>query len=487
MAVSHIKSNTIADFTGTVTVFNSAGATASANATDLVRPSDWNSGHNQYLTLSGNTANLSVLSGTNIVLQGGNNVTLSGASAAGAATVVVSGIDFVWNLVGNTAGTSSSNLSANSFYLSGGTNITLSGNSNTIVISANNPITENYFNGWSIVGNTVGTNVTALTTETNLYLSGGTNITLSGNSNTIVISGNNPYLFNTATTGANLAFTYNSSGISINGASVAGTTTAVTGGATVTLNSAGFRFNGSAIAGTGTSIGSTTGTMSIALNTTGLTLAQPMMTRYIWPIGELTAVTAPANASMSFQYVAVPGPVTATRLDALVGMSLGSAATNATGAFVYSAYAVIYTKNANSLSSLSSGSTQTTFTYASNSAGQTQLTQSAVRPISVPINVNMAPGEYVIGFNWVTNGTSSIGATTTNYGATISMYGGNGLQTAVNYAEMSAQTATSQGLYVCGVYNAASTGMPASVSVASINQTGSALSAGNIALVLRNA
>lgn len=77
MAVSHIKSNTIADFTGTVTVFNSAGATTTQLATALVRPSDWNSAHNQYVTLSGNTAGASTLSGTNIVFQGGNNVVLS--------------------------------------------------------------------------------------------------------------------------------------------------------------------------------------------------------------------------------------------------------------------------------------------------------------------------------------------------------------------------------------------------------------------------
>jgi len=247
------------------------------------------------------------------------------------------------------------------------------------------------------------------------------------------------------------------------------------------------KFNGTSLAGTGTSIGSTTGTMSMALNSTGLTIANPMLTRYIWPDAEQTALTAPTNASASFQYVMMPNALTATRVDALVGMSLGSAATAATGAFVYSAYCVVYTKNANSLSSLSSGSTQSTFSYASNSAGQTQLTQSAVRPISVPVNINAAPGEYIVGFNLVTNGTSSIGTATTNYGATLSMYGGNGFQTAVPYAEMSAQTATSANLFVCGVYNAASTGLPASVSIASINQTGSALSAGNIGLVFRNA
>lgn len=77
MAVQHVFSNQVAD--GTVT--------------SVVRPSDWNSYHNQLVTLSGNTAGQSALAGTNVVFQGGNNVTLSGNTAAGAATIVVNGGD----------------------------------------------------------------------------------------------------------------------------------------------------------------------------------------------------------------------------------------------------------------------------------------------------------------------------------------------------------------------------------------------------------
>lgn len=42
MSLYHVKNNAAADFTGTVTVFNSTGGTQTVNATDLVRPSDWN-------------------------------------------------------------------------------------------------------------------------------------------------------------------------------------------------------------------------------------------------------------------------------------------------------------------------------------------------------------------------------------------------------------------------------------------------------------
>jgi hypothetical protein len=64
MAVSHVKSVTIADGTNT----------------NIVRPGDWNSVHNQFFTLAGNTNNASSVSGTNVILSGGNNVTLVGSS-----------------------------------------------------------------------------------------------------------------------------------------------------------------------------------------------------------------------------------------------------------------------------------------------------------------------------------------------------------------------------------------------------------------------
>lgn len=90
MTLYHVKSNPVADFTGTVTVLNSVGSTATKNATDLVRPSDWNSAHNLAVTLSGNTAGTGNFSATNVVYQGGNNVTLSANTAASVATIVFS-------------------------------------------------------------------------------------------------------------------------------------------------------------------------------------------------------------------------------------------------------------------------------------------------------------------------------------------------------------------------------------------------------------
>jgi hypothetical protein len=88
MAISHVLNNAVADFTGTVTVFNSQASTTTIAATNLVRPSDWNSAHNQFYTLSGNTSNASTASGTNVVFAASGGVTLIGSTN----TIVVSAV-----------------------------------------------------------------------------------------------------------------------------------------------------------------------------------------------------------------------------------------------------------------------------------------------------------------------------------------------------------------------------------------------------------
>ena len=81
MAVSHAKSETVADWTGTVTVFGSNTATNTIAATDLVRPTDWNSAHNQFYTLTGNTTNASTASGTNVVYSAaGPSLSIGGST-----------------------------------------------------------------------------------------------------------------------------------------------------------------------------------------------------------------------------------------------------------------------------------------------------------------------------------------------------------------------------------------------------------------------
>lgn len=87
---SHVKSDTIADFTGTITGFDSQGSTQTIAATNLVRPVDWNSAHWQFGTLSGNTLGSSTFASvTNLVLAGGDGIQLSMNTAASLATITI--------------------------------------------------------------------------------------------------------------------------------------------------------------------------------------------------------------------------------------------------------------------------------------------------------------------------------------------------------------------------------------------------------------
>jgi hypothetical protein len=227
--------------------------------------------------------------------------------------------------------------------------------------------------------------------------------------------------------------------------------------------------------------------MSFGLNgstITGSVLPIGSLSRTIYPNDQLEAVSAFGNGSLSVQYIPSPGYVSGSRLDALVSWSASSSGASNTAAIAMTAFAGIYTNNASTLSSLSTGSTQTTYTYASNSANWSSI-NSAMLPISVPININMSPGEYYVGFGFSTN-SSSIGLATTNLAQTVSMYGGTQIQSALNYAEWLAGTATSSNLFNMGVLNATATKPPATIALSQLSVTGQYLYRANIAIVIRN-
>ena len=106
-------------------------------------------------------------------------------------------------------------------------------------------------------------------------------------------------------------------------------------------------------------------------------------------------------------------------------------------------------------------------------------------PVSVPMNINMTPGEYYVGFGFST-AASSVGLSTTNLGQTVSMYGNNQLVYGAshNYAEWLAGSASSINLYSgMGMFTSATSAVPATIGLANIAQTGNNLAYANIALV----
>jgi hypothetical protein len=219
--------------------------------------------------------------------------------------------------------------------------------------------------------------------------------------------------------------------------------------------------------------------------------------RSIYPCGNLTAVTANGNGTMSFQYLPVEAPFTASRMDVLVGYSVASSATGNTWGLGITAIAGIYTNSNSSggtastgqstLWSLSTASTATSYSVASNNSGNTALIQAAIRAVSVPLGATVFPGEYLVGVA-VSTATISTGTATTALGITQSIYGGNQVQTASNFApEFTNATNASLGLYGgMGVHSASQSAPLATYALSDILQTGANLSAANIALVFRN-
>lgn len=233
--------------------------------------------------------------------------------------------------------------------------------------------------------------------------------------------------------------------------------------------------------------------VSFGINTNGVLTATvgrnaTISDRWQYPPGNLSLLPAFGNGSFSVQRFQVPDDLVATRLDVPVLWSVATSATAATWGFVMTAIGALYTKNANTLSQITSNSSTLGFTLASNTAGSTQMGQAAIRPISLGMNFTAKPGEYYAGFGISTN-TSSNGTATTALGATISVMGGIGYSGAVGHVgEFTATTATSTGLYGGGpgVYSAAFSTAPPNLSVSAINQSGSYYSRGNIGLIFRN-
>jgi hypothetical protein len=160
MLLHHSKSITIADGTNT----------------DIVRPADWNQSHVGRLTITGNTDNASTWSGTNLVLSGGNNVTLklsnnsleiSGASPPAALGALYDGAN---SITSGTARFSNSNGVSIGF---NGQTVTLSHNGLTTARASNDGI------GLA----TAGTNVTWTVNSGGLSLNAGAYLTTAALSN----------------------------------------------------------------------------------------------------------------------------------------------------------------------------------------------------------------------------------------------------------------------------------------------------------------
>lgn len=162
MSVLHAKSATLADFTGTVTAFDSAGNAVSVAATDLIRNTDWNSGHNQLYTLSGNTFSNSTASGSNVVFSAAGGASIGGSSDSlifsAPLSVTTNGLISAVNL---SAGTTSNNLSA--FVFSNSNGLAFGLNGSTVTGSYTVPSTAGLISAVNLSAGATSNNLSAVT------------------------------------------------------------------------------------------------------------------------------------------------------------------------------------------------------------------------------------------------------------------------------------------------------------------------------------
>lgn len=249
MAVSHAFTNNVPDATGTLSVWFGA-TTATVAASDIVKPSDWNSAHVQVMTLGGNTAGVSTVSGTNIVFGGSNNVTLSGIQGANAATINFSAAaGGGGGSVNLSAGTTSNNLTNFVFADGNGVSFGLNGSTVTATVRTNQAGT-----GFTST-TTAGTAVAATLSTNGLSMAVPQFLTTAqpvGAYLTTARASNDAVGLNTAQT--NVTWTVNSAGLSLNAAGYAGTGTTFNGAnvsGSMTVNSNGVNLSLSAGAGGG--------------------------------------------------------------------------------------------------------------------------------------------------------------------------------------------------------------------------------------------
>lgn len=217
------------------------------------------------------------------------------------------------------------------------------------------------------------------------------------------------------------------------------------------------------------------------------------MSRVIYPLG-FTNGNAIGNGTLSFNYFNCTFPVSASRLDVLLEMSQATAATTATAAALITCIGGIYQTAAstntagttNYVNLLSAASQTYSWTWASNSAGSTQFSYGAIRPLSIPLNINMQQGEYLVAFG-ISTTNSSVGLSTTALAHSMSIQICSTNQTAINYAELTAATTAASNLIGgVGVYSAATGALPNTAPITAINQTGAAQAQGNFVYVMRN-
>lgn len=477
---------------------------------------------------SGNTG--TIASQTQLVLAGGNNVTLSQATAAGGATVSINGItnaltsqsnqtlSLLADTNGNTVGQSSAstfNATSLPFKGLGGVSVGFSGSS--VVLSApTSYLTTARASNDAIGLNTAQTNVTWTVNSSGISLNGagyagtgfsGTNASATLNSNGLQLSvgagggggGSNTFgVSNLAgssgtsgvVSGTGLQYLFAGSNLtlnqSLNGASGTVTLSAPAVSQLTYTGALSMSSNGSTISIGAPATSSLIGTNGISVSTTSNSIyvdgsgaggGGVTASRYIYPNEYMPLNTiGAANNSVSFNYVSMSQNASASQFRALFSVSASTHTSASTNTYALTAEVGVYTLNASTISKMSSGSQTWSGTYSTNNTASVQ----GIRELTIPMNVSLTPGEYWFGFR--------ISSASTNASVGYSQYVVSNQQTGhLTPGRFGAATNTSQLLYPFhGLYTTSTSALPASVTLNNVNGTGTRASAANFWFDLRN-
>ncbi len=468
------------------------------------------------LTVGGNTVGAGGLISTGTaMLAGGNNITLSQngntISINGGAGGAAGSNTFGMSNLGNTSGISGViSGSAVQYAFAGGNNVTLNQSINassaTITISAASQSvqTQNVHNV-TLGGNTAG--AMAQISSGTMTLAGGNNIVLSQNGNAVTISGS----AQSAQTQSNIQAFYdginsistgtvrflNSNGVSfgINGQTITASVAAGGGGNGVAISAGGGLFSTGTLGVNATgaltissgaqsltlsvpqvSSLSATGAVSISTNGSTISIGAPVvpsatLSRFEYPEGLFTSLGAIGQGSLSINHMYVPFNVTGSAMKIGGSVSASTATSASTASQNMSLWMGIYTLNGSTLSLASSGSANNSFAWSHSASTTANTSVQSMRQLTVPMNVNMTPGEY-----WV---AAVISTATTFASAGFTVYGNNQVANAAANAVLtpigSNTSAARDVMLLQGIYTANTSAGPTSIAGSQINNTGASV------------
>lgn len=496
---------------GTLSLMGGNNITLSQNANSITISGGAGGGGNNTFGMSnlGNSSGTSGMasgSAVQFAFAGGNNVTLSQSLNASSGTITISAANQTvqtqnlhnLTLAGNStsAGAGYIQVSSGTLTLAGGNNITLSQNGNAVTISG----------GAGGGGVAIANSQATYTNSTVNMLEGGGAITIATSAGGQSLKFSVPQTSSLSATGA-VSISTNGSTISVGAPTQTNQTLGMyavsntTQNSSTTLDARTLSFQGAGGASVGYSNGSVVVSSPIGINlsagTTSNNLASVVfsnsnginfglngstvtasqtastLSRFEYPEGLFTALSSIGQGSLSINHMYIPFYVSGSAAKIGGQMTVSTSSAAATGSANFSLWMGIYTLNGSNLSLASSGSALNAFSWQAASSATSNLTGvTGMRQMTVPMNVNITPGEYWMG--------AVISSATTATSAAFTIYGNaqviSNSSSAVLAPIGSNITAARDVMLLQGIYTSNTSAGPASIPGASINN----LAAGNV-------